>query len=111
VFSGLILCSLLAGCSLPRYGIHTVDRHKDVVAVLVTVPQRLSPRAYRAIAHSEIQRVLEARRNRELPLYEVRFDFVAPEGSPDNRVARLVYRAVPLPASDPSFLVVSLELF
>lgn len=111
VISSVILCSLLAGCSLPRYGIQTVDRHKDVVAVLVTIPRRLSPRGYRSIAHSESQRVLATRETRALPLYEIRFDFVIPSESPGTCVAHLVYRATPLPLPDPPLHVVTLELY
>lgn len=68
---------LYAGCALePRYDLHVVEAQKDAFLVLVSVEERLPPDEYRRIAEEEVKRFLAARLPGDVPVYEVRIDFL-----------------------------------
>lgn len=83
------------GCSgLPSYGARVTRLHKDTLHVLIQVPRRLSPEAYRRIALRELERLAGEAPRPEHPLYEVQLDFVLPAASGSaERVATLTWRA------------------
>jgi hypothetical protein len=90
-----ILAALLgaAGCAAqPRYALEIARLHKDAALVIVRVPTRLDPKAYRAIVDAEIPHVL-ASDKLERPVWELRFEFVAPsaEGPGEEKVASYVW--------------------
>jgi len=87
---------LLPGCATtPRYSLRVEPLQKDVVLVLVTVPERLDADGYRRIVEQEIQRILLAQDPGQVPIYEVRFDFLAPEPETgrEEKVASLFWTA------------------
>lgn len=71
-----------------------LEPHKDVLLVVVTVPERLEPHAYRAIADRELERILQPREATAIAIYEVHFEFVVarPPADEDRIVARLTWR-------------------
>jgi hypothetical protein len=73
----------------PRYDLRVVESQKDAFQILVHVEERLSPEEYRRIAEVEVQRFLAARAPGEVPVYEVRLDFLlsAPHDRKDEKLA------------------------
>ena len=68
---------LAAGCAIePRYDLRVVETQKDAFLVLVSVEEPLPPGEYRRIAESEVRQFLLSRRPGEVPVYEVRIDFL-----------------------------------
>ena len=72
--SALVVHALLGGCqAVPRYALTSRSPHKDCLAIRVRIDRRQDPEVYRSIASVELEKIL--REKRELPLYEVRFEF------------------------------------
>src|SRR5215510_1208926 len=81
------LASSLWGCAVsPRYQSRVVEAQKDVLYVVVSVPERLAPAAYRDLADKEVQKILLARRESSVPVYEVRFEFLGPRNEDGREV-------------------------
>jgi hypothetical protein len=84
------------GCAgRQSYSIRFEQPHKDVALVEVEVPARMEPAGYRGIAADVLRHVLASQRKRELPLYEMRFEFLVPSGDSGRteKAATLVWRA------------------
>jgi hypothetical protein len=69
--------------------------HKDVAVVIVEVASRLDPEGYQRIAEDELRHVIASRHGQEVPLYEVRFEFLAPSTQPGRleKSATFVWRS------------------
>ena len=96
----MVLASLATalpiGCAgRQSYSIRFEHPHKDVARVEVEVPARMEPAGYRGIAADVLRHVLASQRQQELPLYEVRLEFLVPSGDPGRteKAATLVWRA------------------
>jgi hypothetical protein len=85
----LLTCSLGCG-ALPSYQIKVGSSHKDVVNMVVYLPDRAGPEVYRRIALQELQRIRTSGTG-GLPLYEVNFEFRRNDGQRD-RLARVLVR-------------------
>lgn len=87
---------LLIGCSgVPAYSVRVEEPHKDVLLVEVEVDRPLSTPQYRSIAERELHAVLSGARSYRTPVYEVRFEYLAPSTSGAavaERVATYVWR-------------------
>ena len=78
---------LHAGCAWePRYGLHVVEAQKDAFILLISVEERLPPDEYRRIAEEEIQKFMARRLPGDVPVYEVRLDFLLSEGEERREV-------------------------
>jgi hypothetical protein len=81
------LASGVLGCALhPRYEARIIEAQKDVLFVLVSVPERLAAADYRELAEKELRKLLAARQGGSVPLYEVRFEFLGPRGEDGREV-------------------------
>ena len=78
----------------PDYEVQVFEPHRDVLAVLVRLSERLEASEYRELASRELPSVLSAREASAVPLYEVCVEFIVrrdPSGD-DELAARLTWR-------------------
>ena len=76
----LSVAILHVGCAWePRYDLHVVEAQKDAFIVLISVEERLPPEEYSRIAEEEVKRFLAGRLPGDVPVYEVRLDFLLSE--------------------------------
>ena len=105
----LLLFSLaINGCkAIPSYHVVRSAPHKDAIHLEVYLPDRASPATYRRIALDEVRRLRGRVEGTDLPLYEVRLDFIRRDPGGD-RLARIEV-FLTAPGGDPLALSPRLE--
>ncbi|MCZ6793241.1 MAG: hypothetical protein O7J95_06470 [Planctomycetota bacterium] len=87
------LVSLLVACGTPspRYSARTSWPHKDVASITVYIERKLDVAGYLSIVDGEVTKLVSA--PSEIPLFEIRFEFFLPAGTPTvrRRVAQVTF--------------------
>ncbi len=97
------LLTLWTGCSpLPQYPSSIAWPNKDVLHIRIYVDRSLDASSYREIAHSEAALRQSERSSAQVPVYEIRCEFLSSPTPDDGSRCLAIVRLFPTPDPDDS---------